>query len=319
MDKRIIQYYEGELSNEEKKQLLQEVSEQSSLKQEMMDLQHVRSLMAFHPNEQDKLIGQRSWQRFYQLRRAKHRRKVLWNITRYAAVLIMGMFSMWWIINSMNKPEYPIAKEQKLMVPIGHRAQLILPDGTKVWLNAGSTLTYPSVFNRERKVTVVGEAFFDVAKSKIPFIVSMGKIDVKALGTRFDVSNYPSEEISVSLIEGSVKIYHSKNEENNVILKPGQQLKGENGEWLISETSEPILWQEEIYIFQDEPLAKILKKLERYYDVKFKVADSNLLQQTYTGKFRHHDGVIEILRVIQKICPFKVARSDNSNEIVLYN
>lgn len=319
MDRRIIQYYEDKLSNEEKKQLLQEVSEQSSLKQEMMYFKHMRSLMAFHAKEQDKQIGQRSWLRFYQLHQAECYKKKLLCMTRYVAVLIVGMFSMWWIILCLNRPEYSAAKEQKLMVPMGHRAQFILPDGTKVWLNGGSTLTYPLVFNRERKVVVEGEALFDVVKSKSPFIVSMGKINVKVLGTRFRVSNYFSEQVSVFLIEGSVKVYLPKNQENNVILKPGQQLKVENGEWLISEISAPILWQEDIYIFQNESLANILKRLERYYDVKFKVSDFNLLQQTYTGKFRHRDGVIKILCVIQQICPFKLARSDNGNEIVLYN
>ena len=74
---------------------------------------------------------------------------------------------------------------QELSVPAGQRAHILLPDGSKVWVNAGSTLSYPSLFSDERRVKLIGEAFFEVAKGDKPFIVSTGKVDVKALGTQF--------------------------------------------------------------------------------------------------------------------------------------
>lgn len=190
---------------------------------------------------------------------------------------------------------------QELSVPAGQRAHILLPDGSKVWVNAGSTLSYPSLFSDERRVKLIGEAFFEVAKGDKPFIVSTGKVDVKALGTQFNVFNYPKEELSVALLEGSVRIYRPEYERQGVILKPNQQLTENNGRFLISPIDKnPIIWKEGLYAFDKQKLKDILKKLELYYDVKIFVKDVSILEYEYTGKFRQRDGVMEVLRIIQK-------------------
>ncbi|MCB5171871.1 FecR domain-containing protein [Bacteroides fragilis] len=104
----------------------------------------------------------------------------------------------------------------------------------------------------------MGEAFFEVAKGDKPFIVSTGKVDVKALGTQFNVFNYPKEELSVALLEGSVRIYRPEYERQGVILKPNQQLTENNGRFLISPIDKnPIIWKEGLYAFDKQ-------KTERY-------------------------------------------------------
>ena len=134
--------------------------------------------------------------------------------------------------------DIPQPVTQKLSVPAGQRAHIVLPDGSKVWVNAGSTLTYPSIFGEERRVKLNGEAFFEVAKGTLPFIVSTGKVDIKALGTQFNVFNYPSEELTVALLEGSVRVYHPEQEQQGVLLSPEQQLTATaNGRFLVGSTN----------------------------------------------------------------------------------
>ena len=298
MDHRIIKYYAGELSKEERKALLQEAFSNQELKKEMINCQHLQSLVKLHPQEKNELSGKESLKRF----------------------IIACIVSTWWVTYSFISMDIPQPVTQKLSVPAGQRAHIVLPDGSKVWVNAGSTLTYPSIFGEERRVKLNGEAFFEVAKGTLPFIVSTGKVDIKALGTQFNVFNYPSEELTVALLEGSVRVYHPEQEQQGVLLSPEQQLTATaNGRFLVgSITKDPIIWKDGLYAFDKQKLKDILKKLELYYDVKIIVKDTSILEYEYTGKFRQRDGVMEVLRIIQKIHPFKIKQKENTNEITLY-
>ena len=154
----------------------------------------------------------------------------------------------------------------------------------------------------------------------MPFIVSTGKVDIKALGTQFNVFNYPSEELTVALLEGSVRVYHPEQEQQGVLLSPEQQLTATaNGRFLVgSITKDPIIWKDGLYAFDKQKLKDILKKLELYYDVKIIVKDTSILEYEYTGKFRQRDGVMEVLRIIQKIHPFKIKQKRIRMKLLLY-
>ena len=117
------------------------------------------------------------------------RRKYLIRSLGYAAAAAILIVSVWiTAVSYVDKPDDYVAAQQEFFVPAGQRARIKLPDGTFVWLNAGSVLTYPSIFGEERKVYLKGEGFFDVAKNeKSPFIVSTGTLDIRALGTQFNV------------------------------------------------------------------------------------------------------------------------------------
>lgn len=319
MDQRIIKYYAGELSKEERKALLQEALSHQELKKEMMEYQQLQSLMKLHPQEKNEFLGKESLKRFMQARKAEKGKRLFLHFLRYAAIVIACIASTWWITYSFAGMDMAQPVAQELSVPAGQRAHIILPDGSKVWVNAGSTLSYPSVFGEERRVKLTGEAYFEVAKGVIPFIVSTGKVDIKALGTQFNVFNYPTEELSVALLEGSVRVYHPKNEQQGVILKPNQELTEADGRFLVKTIDkDPIIWKDGLYAFDKQKLKDILKKLELYYDVKITVRDASILEYEYTGKFRQRDGVMEVLRIIQKIHPFKITQKENTNEIILY-
>lgn len=320
MDHRIIKYYAGELSKEERKALLQEAFSNQELKKEMINCQHLQSLVKLHPQEKNELLGKESLKRFMKARQIEKKKRLSFHFLRYAAIIIACIVSTWWVTYSFISMEIPQPVTQELSVPAGQRAHIVLPDGSKVWVNAGSTLTYPSIFGEERRVKLNGEAFFEVAKGTLPFIVSTGKVDIKALGTQFNVFNYPSEELTVALLEGSVRVYHPEQEQQGVLLSPEQQLTATaNGRFLVgSITKDPIIWKDGLYAFDKQKLKDILKKLELYYDVKIIVKDTSILEYEYTGKFRQRDRVMEVLRIIQKIHPFKIKQKENTNEITLY-
>lgn len=325
MDERIIKYCQGALPKQEQEQLLKEAYNNPELKSLIIDYQHLHSLLELVPEKADVLQGRENYVHFKKLVNYQKRRMILVSFSRYAAIIVLAFVSAWMLASyyfsgSLTDRKEVIAFQQELVVPAGQRAEITLPDGTKVWLNAGSQLSYPSFFEKERKVTLSGEGFFDVAKNeKVPFIVSTRTIDIKALGTQFNVFSYPeSDYTSVYLQQGAVKAYFPSSEAEGVILSPEQYLiqKGKRLELTTMDPDE-LLWREGIYTFKKQKLGSIIKKLELYYDVKIIVKDPEILDYEYVGKFRQRDGVLEILRLIQRIHNFKIKKNEELNQIVL--
>lgn len=325
MDERIIKYCQGILPKQEQDQLLKEAYNKPELKSQIIGYQHLHSLLELVPEKIDAQQGSESYAGFRRLVNSRKRRVWLISFSRYAAILVIAFVSAWMLASyyfagNLSRQQELVAFQQELVVPPGQRAELTLPDGTKVWLNAGSKLSYPSFFGKERKVFLSGEGFFNVSKNeKVPFIVSTRTIDVKALGTQFNVLCYPeSNYTGVYLQEGSVKAYFPSSEAEGVILSPEQYLV-QKGKQLVLSTMDPdeLLWREGIYTFKRQKLGRIIEKLELYYDVKIVVKDPEILDYEYVGKFRQRDGVMEILHLIQRIHNFKIKKNDELNQIVL--
>lgn len=179
--------------------------------------------------------------------------------------------------------------------PRGGEYQVVLPDGTKVWLNAASSLKYPASFANatERKVTLTGEGYFEVAKDKSrPFIVNSNKQDVKVLGTHFDINSYNDEpSTKTTLLEGSIQL------NNSTILKPGEQAElKSNGNIAVNEvnTSKFIAWKNGKFVFDDENIQSVMRKLSRWYNVAV-VYDGNVSDRTFTGSISRFDNISKIL------------------------
>ena len=158
-----------------------------------------------------------------------------------------------------------------LVVPAGQRAQLTLPDGTLVWLNAQSSLTFTARFHgKTRRVSVSGEAYFDVASnSRKPFIVSTQEMEMRVLGTEFNVYSYPEADyIRTDLVEGSLMVYSKRSPLTRVTLKPNEQVVMREGKMYVRKINSPdyFLWKDGIY--------SIIIQL--YYDVKIIVKDPNI-------------------------------------------
>jgi ferric-dicitrate binding protein FerR (iron transport regulator) len=171
-----------------------------------------------------------------------------------------------------------------LSIPRKGQYKLVLPDGSKVWLNSESSIRYPVSFSdKERKVFVTGETFFEVAKDKNkPFRVQRDDITVEALGTQFNVNAYVNEPyVATTLIEGSVLI--SKGSMEN-ILKPGQQaqLNGNNFQIVNAEANDVIAWKNNQFKFRNTPIDVIMRQVERWYDADVIYQDNVSLHMNAT-------------------------------------
>ncbi|MES2486622.1 MAG: FecR domain-containing protein [Bacteroidota bacterium] len=185
-----------------------------------------------------------------------------------------------------------------LKIPYGKRFQLKLSDGTVVHLNAGTTLKYPVKFlaGQERTVYLDGEAFFDVAKDKKhPFIVSANDLNVRVLGTHFNVSNYAEDDnTDVVLVEGSVGLYTANQQFDagkNTVLKPGYRGRFSKAESEISTkrvaTKMYTAWIDGDLIFRDMTFKNICRKLERHYNITIKIPNNKLAAERFNASFKN--------------------------------
>ena len=245
------------------------------------------------------------------------RKRFLLEILKVAAIFALGFL----LHNQLVTQEDDIAM-QTVQVPAGQNARVTLADGSKVWLNAGSTLRFPTRFpGKERLVDLEGEGFFEVqANKEKPFIVSTTGYTIKALGTSFNVNAYKkSDGFETSLLTGRVEVAdHAGNQK--VLLSPNNRVVLEDGKLKTFpiQDSEYFLWREGIICF-NEPLSDVLKKLELYFDVKIKVNNQRVFQneQYCIGKFRSRDGLEHILEVLQLTNRFSFKKDDEKNLVTI--
>ncbi|MCF0053600.1 FecR domain-containing protein [Dyadobacter sp. LJ53] len=183
-----------------------------------------------------------------------------------------------------------------LTTPKGGQYEMLLPDGSKVWLNASSSIRFPSVFPAsERKVEITGEAYFEVAKDKSrPFRVKFNKSEVQVLGTSFNIMAYPEEGPSkTTLVEGSVFI---RNVNQNTKLKPGQQAAvlptGKIKTQYIA-MDEAVAWKNGMFYFKDAGIEEVMRQLSRWYDVEVSYSGKIPVRQ-FTGRVSRNVNLSEV-------------------------
>lgn len=240
-------------------------------------------------------------------------------LSKIAAIFIIAFTVTYAFLIDRDSSE--AASMQTIFVPPGQRAELTLTDGTKVWLNAKTTFTFPNKFmDGSREVKLDGEGYFDVTKdTEKPFIVKTEQYDIKVLGTEFNVTAYSGSSIfETSLLKGSVQV--SSPMVNDIInLEPNTRTYLENGilKKGIIEHNTYFLWKEGLICFYDEPVDKMIEKLELYYDVKIIVQNKELLKNRYSGKFRTKDGVEHVLKVLQLNNKFTYIKDNDLNLITI--
>ncbi len=193
---------------------------------------------------------------------------------------------------------------QTISAPYGAKTNFTLPDGSLVWLNSGSTLSYPSRFSNNRMVKLLGEAFFEVEKNNMPFIVSTDYGDVKVKGTSFNVKAFVDDHVFETTLEEGVVTFKSKNAPNEVTLKPGEQVAKTETGFLIQtvETKYFTSWKEGKLLFNKEPFPGFIKKLERWYNVKIEYHDPKLDELWYTGTIEM-ESISEVMELIREAAP----------------
>ncbi len=192
-------------------------------------------------------------------------------------------------------------------IPRGGEYILALADGTKIWLNSESRITYPVTFSgASREINLEGEAFFEIAKDTTkPFIVHTREFDIRVTGTQFNVRTYPQEPSSTTLAEGRVQL-----ERGGYIsqLVPGQQATLVNERIEIKETNpeEAIAWRYGAFCFKQRTLESILNELARWYDIDIFYQNPNTQNYHFTAWFKRSSSIEEVIRILEKTKKIKI-------------
>jgi ferric-dicitrate binding protein FerR (iron transport regulator) len=274
------------------------------------------------------------------------RRVILFSIP---VLLILGTAAFYFF--SQNKVSGPVAGKSISSVATknGNRTKIVLPDGSQVWLNAGSTLDYNNAdFNKEiREVSLNGEAYFDVTKNaEKPFIIHTKKMDIKVIGTAFNVRSYNDDKIAeASLIRGTIEVTLKDRKDQKILLKPNEKISVVNEEpkqetkpekvnlvkstpvlipQIVVKEIKPnptyniigeIAWTQNKLYFEDETFEDIGHRMERWYGKKVTIANESLKSVHYTGNFEN-ETMEEVLSYL------KLSRSFNfrigSDNVVIY-
>ena len=224
----------------------------------------------------------------------------LWRYAAVVAIIIaVGCISYWQGEVNVKDTFADISVE----APLGSKTKLYLPDGTLVWLNAGSRMTYSQGFGVDnRKVELEGEGYFEVKRNeKIPFFVKTKDLQLQVLGTKFNFRDYPEDhEVVVSLLEGKVGLNNLLREEKEAVLSPDERavLNKANGLLTVESVtaSNASQWTDGYLFFDEELLPDIAKELERSYNVKIHIANDSLNTFRFYGNFvRREQSIQEVL------------------------
>lgn len=219
-------------------------------------------------------------------------------------------------VNTIN--EY---SELEISVPKGEILEVILSDGTSVWLNAESTLKFPNRFKDDHKirlVTLYGEAYFDVTKNTSkPFIVKADNIDITVTGTEFNISNYTEDQtIKTTLVEGSVTVTHQEHKHKATYLTPNEQAtffkKNTNlQKEKLTNITPFIAWKQKRLVIINKSFSEIKKKIERSYNVNIVGNNKKLNQTHFTAEF-DSEKIEEILNVFKETVDFNFTLKENT-------
>lgn len=247
-------------------------------------------------------------------------------------------------INEKTKIE-PVAAKCEITTKYGSKTSVVLPDGTKVWVNAASKLIYDNDYgNTTREVNLVGEAFFDVVHNAAkPFVIHTSKMDIRVLGTQFNVRCYPDEsKIETSLIKGQIEVTLKKNPAQKIYLKPNEKLILMNDD--VNEIPVPELhnaqaeqkikvpeqvsinhltyqaidsaivetsWMENKLEFVSETFEDVAKKMEKWYGVNITITNEKLKQTHLTGSFEN-ETIEQALKALQLTIQFTYTNNENN-------
>lgn len=311
MDKEILQrYVEGNVTPEEIITVVDWLDEDES---------HVREFMALHKLNDISLLNQPVGLADTQKKKKSFSlRQIGYELAKIAAVVLL-----FWGGTKLfeTNPEEDTITYQTLFVPAGQRAELILPDSTRVWVNARSKLVYPVNFGKgTRQVELNGEAYFDVIHNEQqPFVVKTSQMDIQVLGTEFNVTAYSnSSDFEVSLLRGSIEL-SSPRLSSNYRVKERENVRLQDNKLIINTIADYdyFRWKEGLICFNNESVSTIIEKLRLYYDINIEVDNQKFLGSRYTGKFRSKDGIEQVLKVLQIEHKFTYTKNNDLNLITI--
>jgi transmembrane sensor len=254
-----------------------------------------------------------------------------------AAIFILAftISAVWYFVNRKTVSENNSLAYNEIIVPMGEKAQLILSDGTHIWLNSSSRLCYPVNFgDHNRTVFLEGEAFFDVTKkAKQTFTVNTKTVKVNVLGTAFNVKSYPGDKkVETTVVRGLVCVENITGKKMKpVFLKPNEKYEltmetasekelNKNDKQADVQNHEqeftPVIlrkinvapvtsWKDQLLVFSDETLEDVTVKMERWYNVKIHIMNNDLKHERYRGQFIHNENILQVLEAIKFTTPIQ--------------
>ena len=266
-------------------------------------------------------------------------------------VVLSGLFVVRFIyrknLSQLPGVNTPMKEFSEVATRDGSRTSLSLPDGTHVWLNAGSRLTYDKTYGAQlREVNLTGEALFDVAHNATkPFVIHTARVDIKVLGTRFNVKSYPTDRTTeATLLRGSIEVSVKARPDEKIILKPNEKLVIANDDSALhrslsphtektSKANESLVdirkpaydaaginietsWVDDRLIFQDEPFGVLAKDMQRWYGVSIRFTRPGQEEWRFTGNFRK-ETIQQALEALKLTAPFTY--TINETQITIYD
>lgn len=308
----IIAELDGEITIHEKEYLYEWISKSESNSRYYVQIKDLWEASLANVSELAQTSGE--WERFNRriaTRPTIQKRRSIVNWHRVAAILVIGLLVANLVVQNFKSAE-PLYYSS--VAPEGSVSQTILPDGTMIYLNAGSELKYKvNEDAKKREVFLKGEAWFEVEKNeKKPFIVHTPYYKVQVLGTQFNVKTYEDEDrIITTLEEGAIRILSSENLnlQEDVNLKPGEQLVYIKSERRLLHRKNVNVqlyssWKDNKLIFLDMSFGELIRLLERKYGVEIVVDDKSILDDHFTGTIKN-ETILEILNIVQHTHPIK--------------
>ncbi|MGD9929181.1 MAG: FecR family protein [Mangrovibacterium sp.] len=233
---------------------------------------------------------------------------VVKHFQRAAAILILPVIlvSAYYFLNVTDTT----VQYTEAIVPNGQKSEIVLPDGTHIWLNSGTRLRYPSKYGSgNRDVFLEGEAYFEVTPNKhAPFVVNTSNVSVKVLGTKFNVKAYPDEtDVETALLSGKINLLLKPGSGKNQLIemKPGEKVNYNPQQKIIAingfDTDEIVGWKNNRLVFRDDTFDKLVKKIERWYDVEVLYDEMLLDSQRLTVELNEGESIDRLMEIIDKV------------------
>ena len=320
IDELISNYLLGAISSIENSELNNWLNESVDNQRYFSEQKNLWMLFELHTKIQ-KIDDQKAFRKISSQLNNSPKPNFLTYLQRVAAILLLPVIaiSAYYFYAEKHGKEQFATVYNTVETPLGMRSSLILPDGTKVWLNAGSKISYPVLFDKSsRKVSLSGEAFFEVKKDKNwPFVVHTRDVNVLVTGTTFNCNAYPeNDNVQTALVEGEVTLLNQLINESTK-LNPGEMGVFATKNHSITKTKTDlqkyVAWKSGKLMFRDDKMDKVVEKLQRWYNVDFEIKDKEISSYVYTATFVD-ESLDQVLKMLSISAPISYKISERKKQ-----